>query len=66
MCSSVRLADALDGGPQRPPRATVGAPDDDLFGQTIQPALDYIEYTTVAHSCAKETVQLCTGDGELW
>ena len=42
-------------------RATVGAPDDDLFGQTIQLALDHIEYTPVAHFCAKETPQVCTG-----
>ena len=40
-------------------RATVGAPDDDRFGQTIQPALDHIAYTPVAHSCAKETSQVC-------
>ena len=45
------------------PRAPVGAPDDDLFGQTIQPALNHIQYTPVAHSCAKETSQL--GAGEL-
>ena len=44
------------------PRATVGAPDDDLIDQTIQPALDHIEYTPVAHSCAKETAQLATGE----
>jgi hypothetical protein len=36
------------------------------FGQTqtVQPALNHIEYTPVAHSCAKETSQL--GTGELW
>ena len=45
-------------------RATVGAPDDDLFGQTIQPALDHIAYTLVTHSYAKETSQACTGG--LW
>ena len=51
---------------RRCPRATVGGrstPDDDLFGQTIQPALNHIQYTPVAHSCAKETSQL--GAGEL-
>ena len=36
------------------PRATVRAPDDDLFGQAMQPALDHIEYTPVAHSSAKD------------
>ena len=47
-------------------RATVGASDDDIFGQTIQPALNHIEYIPIAHSCgcAKETSQL--GTGELW
>ena len=36
----------------------IGAPDDDIiFGQTIQPALNHIEYTPVARSCAKETSQ---------
>ena len=52
----------LDGA--RDARATVGAPDDDIFGQTIQPALDHIDNTPVAHSCAKETPQVCTGG--LW
>ena len=46
------------------PRATVEAPDDDLFGQTIPPALDHIQYILVAHSCAKETSQVCTATGE--
>ena len=55
---------AYDAMLGRCPRATVGAPDDDLFGQTIQPALNHIEYRSVAHSCAKETSQL--GTGELW
>ena len=55
---------AYDAELQRCPRATVGAPDDYIFGQTIQSALDHIEYTPVAHSCAKETSQL--GTGELW
>ena len=55
---------AYDAELQRCLRATVGAPDDDIFGQTIQSALDHIEYTPVAHSCAKETSQL--GTGELW
>ena len=49
---------------RRCPRATVRAPDEDNFGQNIQPAFDYIEYTPVAHSCAKEISQLDTG--ELW
>ena len=35
-----------------------------IFGQTIQPARSHIEYTLVAHSCAKETSQL--GTEELW
>ena len=47
---------------RRHPRATVGASDQDLFGKTIQPALNHIEYTPVAHSCAKETSQLGTGE----
>ena len=55
---------AYDAELQRCLRATVGAPDDDIFGQTIQSALDHIEYTPVAYSCAKETSQL--GTGELW
>ena len=55
---------AYDAMLGRCPRATVGAPDDDLFGQTIQPALNHIEHTSVAHSCAKDTSQL--GTGELW
>ena len=50
---------------RRCPRATVGAPDDDLFGQTIQPALGYIEYTSAAHSHAKETSQL-GHEGAQW
>ena len=55
---------AYDAELQRCPRATVGAPDDDIFGQTIQSALENIEYTPIAHSCAKETSQLGTGDLE--
>ena len=55
---------AYDGKLQRCPNATVGASHDDIFGQTIQPALNHIGYTPVAHSCAKETSQL--GTGELW
>ena len=55
---------AYDAKLRRCPRAPVGAPDDDIFGQTIQPALDHIDYTPAAHSCAKETSQL--GTGELW
>ena len=54
-------SDAMLG---RCPRATVGAPDDHIFGQTIQLALDHIDSTPVAHSCAKETPQICTGG--LW
>ena len=51
----------LDGARERP----YGAPDDDIFAQTIQPALDHIDKTPVAHSCAKETPQMvCTGG--LW
>ena len=45
-------------------RATVRASDDDIFGTTIQPALDHIDFIPVAHSCAKETSQL--GTGGLW
>ena len=56
-----------------PSTATVSTPrerpsehsDDDLFGQTIQSALDYIEYTSVAHSCAKEASQL-GHEGAQW
>ena len=57
---------AYDAMLGRCPRATVGAPDDDIFGQTIQPALDHIDNTPVAHSCAKETetLQVCTGRQE--
>ena len=60
---------AYDAMLRRCPRATVGAPDNDIFGQTIQSALDHIEFTPVAHSCAKETSQhtataVCTGG--LW
>ena len=55
---------AYDAELRRCPRAPVGAPDDNLFGQTIQPALNHIQYTPIAHSCAKETSQLATG--ELW
>ena len=55
---------AYDAMLGRCPRATVGAPDDDRFGQTIQPAHDHIEYTPLAHSCAKETSQVFTGG--LW
>ena len=47
------------------PRGTIGAPDDDLFGQTIQPALGHTEYTPVAHFCAKETSQVCTECGAV-
>ena len=54
----------MDAMVQRCPRAPVEAPDDDLLGQAIQPALNHIEYTPVAHSCAKETSQL--GKGEQW
>ena len=39
-------------------RATVGASDDDIFGQTIQSAFNHITFIPVAHSCAKETLQL--------
>ena len=39
---------AYDAMLGRCPRATVGAPDDDIFGQTIQPALDHIDKTPVA------------------
>ena len=56
---------AYDAKLRRCPRAPVGAPDDDIFGQTIQPALDLIEYTPEAHSCAKETSQLGAG-GQWW
>ena len=49
---------AYDAMLGRCPRATVGAPDDDLFGQTMHPALDHIEYTPVAHFCAKEMSQV--------
>ena len=52
---------AYDAKLRRCPRATVGAPDDDLFGKPIQPALNHIGYIPVAHSCAKETSQLRTG-----
>ena len=45
-------------------RATVGASDDDIFGQTIQSAFNHITFIPVAHSCAKETSQL--GTEELW
>ena len=55
---------AYDAMLGRCPGATVGAPDEHLFGQTIQLALNHIENTPVAHSCAKETSQLDTG--ELW
>ena len=61
---------AYDAMVQRCPRACprapveLEAPDDDLLGQAIQPALNHIEYTPVAHSCAKETSQL--GKGEQW
>ena len=52
--------------PRQPSRrAAVGARDDDLFGQTIQPALDHIEYTSAAHSCAKDTSQL-GHEGAQW
>ena len=36
-------------------------PDDGLAGRTIQPALKCIESATPAHSCVKETSQLCNG-----
>ena len=49
---------------RRCPRAAVRAPDDDLLGKSVQPVLNHIEYTPVAHSCAKETSQLDTP--ELW
>ena len=55
---------AYDAMLRRCPRAIVGPPDDDIFGQTIQPALYHIEYILAAHSCAKETSQLSAG--ELW
>ena len=56
---------AYDAMLGRCPRATVGAPDDDIFGQTIQqPALDHIDNTPVAHSCAKETPDAQEGFNE--
>ena len=36
-------------------------PDDGMAGRTIQPALKYIEFAPPAHSCVKETSQLCNG-----
>ena len=36
-------------------------PDDGLAGRTIQPALQHIEFASPAHSCVKETSQLCNG-----
>ena len=36
-------------------------PDDGLAGRTIQPALKHIEFVPSAHSCVKETSQLCNG-----
>ena len=44
----------------RCPRGTVGAPDDDLFGQTIQPALGHTEYTPVAHFIFRMTERKMT------
>ena len=55
---------AYDAYARRCPRATVGAPDDDLLDQTIQPALNHIKFTPVAHSWPEETSQL--GTGGLW
>ena len=62
--SSTMPTTAYDAMLRRCPRASVGASNDDIFGQTIPPALNHIEHTPVAHSCAKETSQL--GTGELW
>ena len=36
-------------------------PDDGLAGRTIQPALKHIEFVPTAHSCVRETSQLCNG-----
>ena len=55
---------AHDAMLRRCPGAIVGPPDDDIFGQTIQPALYHIECMLPAHPCAKETSQLSAG--ELW
>jgi hypothetical protein len=47
---------AYDAYARRCPRATVGAPDDDLLDQTItEPALNHKKCTPVAHSWPKET-----------
>ena len=40
---------------------TVRAPDDGLAGRTIQPALKHIEFALPAHSCVKQTPQICNG-----
>ena len=41
--------------------APVRAPDDAIFGQTIQPVLNHIEFTPASHSCAKRTSKLGAG-----
>ena len=45
--------------------STVRAPDEDFFGNIIQPALDHIEFVPPAHSSVKETSQVSNG-GDRW
>ena len=54
--SSTTPTTADDATLRRCPRATVGAPDDDLIGQTIQPAFVHIVHTPVAHPRAKPDI----------
>ena len=53
---AVRTCRRCSGG-----TVTLTAPDDGLAGRTIQPALKHIEFALPAHSCVKQTPQICNG-----